>query len=126
MNGEFNQSTCDDSYNCTIINSKSKSNCILDGKQYKHQQVFRVDKCNLCKCLGGKISGCTRRKCKGDDDTPCDKCKKLQRKPFCGPNDVTYDNICAAKYCAGFDPLELTPGPCSIQVSVAYILNALV
>lgn len=50
-----------------------------------------------------------------DNDTPCDKCKKSHRKPVCGPNGVTYDNICAAKNCAEFDPLEVIPGPCSIQ-----------
>ena len=93
----------------------------MEGKRYRHQQVFTVDKCNKCKCFNGKISGCTRRKCKGgEDDTPCDKCKKSHRKPVCGPNGVTYDNICAAKNCAGFDPLEVIPGPCSIQVHILY------
>ena len=115
-NGQFNMSTCDNSHNCTLIKSASKNNCYMGGKQYRHQQVFPVDKCNKCKCFNGKISGCTRRKCVGGDDTPCDKCKKLHRKPVCGPNGVTYDNICAAKYCAEFDPIEVIPGPCSIQV----------
>ena len=123
INGEFNQSTCDDSHNCTFINSKSKSNCTIGSKQYKHQKVFGVDKCNNCRCLGGKLSGCTRRKCKGDNDTLCDKCKKIQRKPVCGPNHVTYDNICTAEHCAGFDPTEVEPGACSMQVNVSYILK---
>lgn len=123
MNGEFNQSTCDDNHNCTFINSTSKSNCTIGSKQYEHQKVFGVDKCNNCKCLGGKLSGCTRRKCKGDNDTLCDKCKKLQRKPVCGPNHVTYDNICTAEHCAGFDPTEVEPGACSMQVNVSYILK---
>ena len=121
-NGQFNQSTCDDHiHNCSLITfnstSKNKSKCEWNGKQYKHQQVFLVDKCNKCKCLGGKLSGCTRRQCKSGDDTPCSKCRKLPKKPVCGPNGVTYDNICAAEYCAGFDVLEVTPGHCSIQVS---------
>lgn len=116
--GQFNQSTCVYGHNCTLLTPDSTSKCHMDGKQYQHQQVFKVDKCNNCKCLGGKISGCTRRKCRGDkDDTPCDKCKKLPHHPVCGPNGVTYDNMCTAEHCAGFDPLEVTPGSCSIQVS---------
>ena len=107
-NGKFNMSTCDDSHNCTLLTPNSKNSCNMEGKQYHHQQVFTVDKCNKCKCFNGKVSGCTRRKCMGDDnDTPCDKCKKSHRKPVCGPNGVTYDNICAAKNCAEFDPLEV-------------------
>lgn len=116
-NGQFNESTCDRSHNCSLIISNSSHSCNMSGKQYKHQQVFPVDKCNKCKCLGGKISGCTRRRCKGVGDTPCDMCRKLHFKPVCGPNGVTYENICAAENCAGFDPLEVTLGPCSIQVT---------
>ena len=118
-NGQFNQSTCDHIHNCSLItsNSKNKGKCNWDGKQYKHQQVFPVDKCNKCKCRGGKLSGCTRKQCRGGDEAPCSKCRKLPRKPVCGPNGITYDNLCAAEYCAGFDPLEVTPGHCSMQVS---------
>lgn len=56
----------------------------------------------------------------GDNDTPCDKCKKLHRKSVCGLNGVTYDNICAAKNCAEFDPVEVVVGPCSMQVIILY------
>lgn len=121
-NGQFNRSTCIDGHNCSMLTSTSRSNCQKDGKWYQHQKVFAVDKCNKCKCFGGKVSGCTRRKCKGagNGDSPCDKCRKSHRHPVCGPNDVTYYNLCAAEHCAGFDRLEVTPGPCSVQVNLCY------
>ena len=103
-NGQFNQSTCDHSHNCSLLTYDSTGSCDMDGQEYNHQKVFPVDKCNKCKCLGGKISRCTRRRCMDGDDAPCDKCRKLPRKPVCFPNGVTYDNICAAAYCVRFDP----------------------
>ena len=70
------------------------------------------------------MSGCTRRKCHGHGSggmvTKCDECKKKPWKPFCGPNGVTYDNLCTAEYCARFDAIEVTPGPCSIQVCTVF------
>jgi len=69
------------------------------------------------------VSGCTRRKCHGHGSggmvTKCDECKKKPWKPFCGPNGVTYDNLCTAEYCARFDALEVTPSPRCVQCFVA-------
>ena len=67
------------------------------------------------------MSGCTRRKCRDDDndddDTPCDRCRNMPYNPVCGPNGVTYHNLCTAQFCAGLDPVEVSPGPCSTQVN---------
>ena len=102
-----------------------RRDCNFNGVQYRHGDVFPVDECNRCKCLNGRMSGCTRRKCRNDDDnddddddTPCDRCRKMPYDPVCGPNGVTYRNLCTAQFCAGLDPLEVTPGPCSTQVNI--------
>ena len=40
-----------------------------------------------------------------------------------GNQFVTYDNLCTAEYCARFDALEVTPGPCSIQVCALKLMG---
>ena len=125
--GVFNESTCTAGRNCTLFASNSTKGCLVDKQEFKHQQVFKVDKCNKCKCFGGRLSGCTRGNCHrhspGGKATDCDKCKKKPWKPVCGPNGVTYDNLCTAEYCARFDALEVTPGPCSIQVCALKLMG---
>lgn len=122
QNGKLNDSTCVKGRSCVFITpgGQNPKDCSYNGVRYRHRDVFRVDKCNRCKCLNGKISGCTRRKCRNndddDDDTPCDRCRKKPRDPVCGPNGITYPNLCTAQFCAGLDQSEVTSGPCSYQV----------
>ena len=98
QNGQFDNSTCVNGRSCELITPRRPLNCVFEGIQYQHRDVFAVDRCNRCKCLNGKI---TRRKCRrhdGDDDdeTPCDMCRDIPIDPVCGPNGVTYDNLCTA------------------------------
>ena len=126
--GAFNESTCTVGQNCSLFSPNSTKDCYVNEQNIKHQQVFKVDNCNKCKCFGGSMSGCTRRKCQGHGSgskaTECDKCKKKPWKPVCGPNGVTYYNLCTAEYCARFDVLEVTPGPCSIQVCILELMES--
>ena len=127
----MNDSTCVNGRSCVFITpGGGPADCTYNGVQYRHRDVFRVDECNRCKCLNGRISGCTRRKCRNnddedddDDETPCDQCKRMPYDPVCGPNGVTYHNLCTAQYCSGVDPSEVTPGPCSTQVIIIYTIN---
>jgi len=119
QNGQLNDSTCVNGRSCVFITpGGGPQNCRYNGVQYRHRDVFQVDECNRCKCLNGKISGCTRRKCRNDNDTSCDMCRKMPYDPVCGPNGITYRNLCTAQFCAGLDPLEVTTGPCTIQVII--------
>ena len=128
QNGKLNDSTCVNGRSCVFITpGGGPEDCSYNGVQYRHRDVFQIDECNRCKCLNGRISGCTRRKCRNnddddDDETPCDQCKRMPYDPVCGPNGVTYPNLCTAQYCSGIDPSEVTPGPCTTQVIIIIIV----
>ena len=113
QNGQLNDSTCVNGHSCVFITPgggpKSKS-CNYNGTEYSSGEVFPVDECNTCKCLDGKISGCTRTEC--NMNTTCEQCMCMPVDPVCYRGQVRICNACEAEVCAGLDPSEFTSGPC--------------
>ena len=118
QNGQLDDSTCVNGRSCVFITPGGKKDCKYNGTKYSNGEVFPIDDCNTCKCLNGKITGCTRMEC--NMNTTCEQCRCMPYDPVCYLGIVDICNGCEAEVCAGLDPSEFTPGICP-TLEVIYV-----
>ena len=111
QNGQLNDSTCVNGRSCVFITpGGGPRSCNYNGTEYRSGEVFPVDECNTCKCLNGRISGCTHTECIMMNIT-CEQCRSMPYKPVCY-RGITFDNECIAVVCFRRNSSQLESGVC--------------
>ena len=101
--------------NCSAVVSEAEpENCThTSGVEIAHGEVAKIG-CNNCGCKDGRLKCTGMQRC---IENKCTACRGQPQEIFCGPDNQNYRSQCEAVNCGMFSTVQLTRGPCQIQVS---------